>query len=195
MELLDISVSGSKNGTAATNEQIEIRGPTLERISKTLATDKDGGIEVTFNEDGARQFKDDLLVRLADKGQLYPDAKVNMACRLAGEKYYADWYGAGMGGLQAIDYGKVRSGQGGSGSSLPPSQIARQARDAYRAARAALPVKYRKVVELILLQDQDLVSAGKAATGSAVSATCRAVAVERFTAGLLFLARHYVMAR
>ncbi len=29
------------------------------------------------------------------------------ACLLAGEKYYADWYGAEMGGLKAIDYGKV----------------------------------------------------------------------------------------
>jgi hypothetical protein len=71
-----------------------------------------------------------------------------------------------VGGLQAIDYGKVRSGQGGSGSHLPPGGIAAQRRADYRAA---MPEKCRKVVELILLQDQDLTSAGKAASGSAVS--------------------------
>ena len=194
MELLDISVSGSKVAKPTPTEQI-ITGPTFERIRKSITTDKDGGLEVIFNEDGARQFKDELLVRLADKGQLWPDATTNAALRLAGEKYYADWYGAGMGGLQAIDYGKVRSGQGGSGSHLPPGRIAAQCRANYRAARAAMPDKCRKVVELILLQDQDLVSAGKAATGSSVRATCRAVAIERFTFGLYLLAKHYVMVK
>jgi hypothetical protein len=184
MELLDISISGKP------------AGPTLERIKKTLATDKDGGLEVIFNEDGARWFKDELLVRMADKGQLYPDATINMACRLAGEKYYADWYGAGMGGLQAIDYGKVRSGQGGSGSHLPPGRMAAQCREAYRAARAAMPGHYRKPVELILLDGQsDLAAVGKAITGSATAVTCRAVAIERFTFGLYLLAKHYAIAK
>jgi hypothetical protein len=194
MQILDISVSGTKAAKPTPTEQINT-GPTLERIRKSVATDAEGGLEVIFNEDGARQFKDELLVRLADKGQLWPDATINAACHLAGEKYYADWYGAGMGGLKAIDYGKVSGGQAGSGSSLPPSQMARQARVAYRAARAAMPDKCRKVVELILLQDQDLVSAGKAASGSAVPATCRAVAIERFTFGLYLLAQHYVLVK
>jgi hypothetical protein len=184
MELLDISISGKK------------AGPTLERISKTFATDKEGGLEVTFNQDGARQFKDELIARLADKGQRYPDAKINAACHLAGEKYYADWYGAGMGGLKAIDYGKVSGGKGGSGSHLPPSRMAAQCRENYRAARAALLAKYRKPVELILLDGQsDLVAVGRAITGSPTARTCRAVAIERFTAGLYLLARHYVLVK
>jgi hypothetical protein len=53
--------------------------------------------------EGARQFTDELLIRLASKGQLYPDATINKACEDAGLRYYADWYGSNMGGLQAID--------------------------------------------------------------------------------------------
>ena len=97
MQILDISIS--KTAKPTPTEHINT-GPTLERINKSDATI--GGV----TEDGARWFKDELLVRLADKGKLYPDAKINAACHLAGEKYYTDWYGSGMGGLQAIDYGK-----------------------------------------------------------------------------------------
>jgi hypothetical protein len=183
LQILDISISKVAKPTPVC--VVLDSDATPERLARSG--------ESIVTEDGARQFKDELLVRLADKGQLWPDATVNMALRLAGEKYYADWYGAGMGGLQAIDYGKVRSGQGGSGSHLPPGRIAAQCRANYRAARAAMPDKCRKVVELILLQNQDLVSAGKAASGSAVPATCRAVAIERFTFGLYLLAKHYVL--
>jgi hypothetical protein len=186
--LLDISISGRKIP--------KVEQPTLYRASNIpdvdIATpERLRKSKSTVTEDGARQFKDELLVRLADKGQLYPDATINLACKLAGEKYYADWYGSNMSSLQAIDYGKVRSGQGGSGSHLPPGRIAAKCREAHRAARAAMPDKCRKVVELILLQDQDLVSAGKAATGSSAPSMCRAVAIERFTFGLYLLAKHY----
>lgn len=149
--------------------------------------------ESIITADGARQFQDELLIRLARKGQLWPDQRTNEACQLAGEKYYADWYASGMGGLQAIDYGKVSGGQGGSGSAMPPSRIAAQQRASYRAARAALPAKYRKPVELILLEGQsDLVAVGKAITGSKDRSIARSVAIERFTAGLYMLAKHYV---
>jgi hypothetical protein len=193
MQILDISISGRKIP--------KVEQPTLYKARNiadvdTATPDRLAKSDSTITEDGTRQFNDELLVRMASKGQLYPDAKINAACHLAGEKYYADWYGAGMGGLQAIDYGKVRSGQGGSGSHLPPSQMARQAREAYRAARAALPVKCRKPLELILLDGQsDLVAVGKAITGSATPRTCRAVAIERFTFGLYLLAKHYVMVK
>jgi hypothetical protein len=186
--LLDISVSGTKTAKPTTKQIIS--GATLEQL-------QDATHERIFKSpseivEGTRVFKDDLLVRLADKGQLWPDPKINLALRAAGEKYFADWYGAGMGGLKAIDYGKQPGGQGGSGSHLAPSRIAAQCREAYRAARAVLPECTRKVVELILLQDQSLAAVGKAVTGSAVPHTCRSVAIERFTAGLYLLAKHYV---
>lgn len=156
---------------------------TPERLAKS---------DSSINEDGARVFRDELLIRLADKGQLYPDATINTACRLAGEKYYADWYGSNMSPLKAIDYGKVSGGPGGSGSHLPPGRIAAKCREEYRAARALLGSKYRKAVELILLEGQsDLISVGKAISGSASPHTCRSVAIERFTAGLYMLAAHY----
>lgn len=139
-----------------------------------------------------RQFQDELLTRMGSKGQLYPDAKINEACQLAGEKYYADWYGAGMGGLQAIDYGKVQGGQGGAGSSMPPSRMAAQSRANYRAARAVLGSKYRRPLEAVILEGcGDLVAIGRTASGAASPHTARAVAIERFTAGLYLLARHY----
>ena len=144
------------------------------------------------NADGARVFRDDLLTRLADKGHLWPDKETNQALQMAGIKYHEDWYGSGMGGLQAIDYGKVSGGQGGSGSSMPASRMAAQARANYRAARAVMPAKYRKPVELILLEGQtDLVAVGKLMTGAASPHTARSVAIERLTAGLYLLAKHY----
>jgi hypothetical protein len=144
--------------------------------------------------DGTRQFQDELLVRMASKGQLYPDATINAALLAAGTKYHEDWYGAGMGGLQAIDYGKVSGGQGGSGSSMPASRIAAQHRANYRAARKAVPAKYRRPVEAILLEGQsDLVAIGKAISGAASPHTARSVAIERFTTGLYLLALHYKM--
>jgi hypothetical protein len=77
--------------------------------------------ESTVTAEGARQFSDGLLERMAAKGQLYPDATINQACADAGARYHSDWYGSNMGGLQAIDYGKVQGGQGGSGSHMPVS--------------------------------------------------------------------------
>lgn len=147
----------------------------------------------TINADGARKFEDELLVRMAGKGQLWPDQKVNEALLLAGTKYYEDWYNGGMGGLQAIDYGKVSGGQGGQGgSAMPASRMAAQARANYRAARAVLPAKYRKPLEAIILDGlSDLVAVGKAASGAASPHTARAVAIERFTAGLYLLSGHY----
>ena len=134
----------------------------------------------------------ELLERLADKGQLYPDKTINESLRIAGEKYYEDWYNGGMSGLQAIDYGKVSGGQGGSCSSMPPSRMAAQARARYREARAYVGVKYRKALEAVLLEGQtDLVAVGKALTGAASPHTARSVAIERFTAGLFLLDKHY----
>jgi hypothetical protein len=163
-------------------------------VDNDIATpDRLAKSDSALSDDGARIFADELLVRMASKGQLWPDAKANEACLMAGTKYYEDWYSSGMGGLQAIDYGKVSGGQGGSGSSMPPSRMAAQHRANYRAARAAIPAKYRKPLEAIILEGQsDLVAVGKAATGAASPHTARAVAIERFTAGLYLLAKHYV---
>jgi hypothetical protein len=163
-----------------------IQDATPERLAKT------NGALPTFNAAGARILNDSLLERLADKGQLYPDAGINAVLKQAGERYYADWYGAGMSTLIAIDYGKVQGGGGGANSGIPVGRIQTQCRDSYRAARKALTPKYRKAVEAILIEGQsDLVGVGKALSGAASPHTCRAVAIERFTAGLLFLAKHY----
>jgi hypothetical protein len=142
--------------------------------------------------DGVRQMQDSLLDRLAEKGHLYPDAGMNAALKVAGEKYYEDWYGTGLSPLIAIDYGKVSGGGGGDGIGV--GSIQTRCRDSYRAARKALTPVYRKAVEPILLEGQtDLVALGKALSGAASPHTCRAVALERFKAGLLILARHYVL--
>lgn len=162
---------------------------TPERLAKSSG-------ESIVTTDGARQFQDELLTRMARRGQLYPDAKINEALHMAGVKYYEDWYGSGMGGLQAIDYGKVSGGQGGAGSAMPASRVAAQHRANYRAARAAVPTKWRKPLEAILLEGQsDLVAVGRASTGASQPHMCRAVAIERFTTGLYLLAKHYVLVR
>jgi hypothetical protein len=141
--------------------------------------------------DGVRYMQDSLLERLAEKGHLYPDAGMNAALKVAGEKYHEDWYTAGLSPLIAIDYGKVSGGGGGAGGF---SQKQAKSRDSYNAARKALTPVYRKAVEPVLLEGQtDLVALGKALSGAASPHTCRAVALERFKAGLLLLARHYVL--
>ena len=121
-----------------------------------------------------------LLARMADKGQLWPDAKINMTCKLAGEKFYADWFGA---------YGKERRGQ--VGQTLPQGTIAAQCRKDYRTARAELDPRFRKPVELILLDGEPLLAVGKSVTDYANTSICRSIAIERFTAGLFLLAQHY----
>jgi hypothetical protein len=70
MALLDISINGTKppkpisyTARVAINDDIA----TPERLARS---------EPTINEDGVRQFKDELLVRLADKGQLDPCKKL-----------------------------------------------------------------------------------------------------------------------
>ena len=80
-----------------------------------------------------------LLARMADKGQLWPDAKINMTCKLAGEKFYADWFGA---------YGKERRGQ--VGQTLPQGTIAAngpcRTRSQIQEAGRVDPVRRRAVV-------------------------------------------------
>jgi hypothetical protein len=57
-----------------------------------------------------------------------------------------------------------------------------------------MPAKYRKPLEAIILEGQsDLVAIGKVITGASQAHTNRAVAIERFTAGLYLLAKHYVL--
>jgi hypothetical protein len=183
--MFDISVTGKAKPTRPEVSNDDIATP--ERLAKSASA---------LAPNGARVFKDELLDRLAVKGQLYPDPTINEACRLAGERYYADWYGSNMSALKAIDYGKVSGGKGASGSQIAPGGIALHCRKNYRAARAVLGDKYRKPVEAILLEGQsDLVTVGKSITGAANPRTCRAVAIERFTAGLYLLAKHYRLAQ
>jgi hypothetical protein len=72
MEVLDISVSGTKAAKPTPVCVVLDSDATHERIAKTPS-------EMV---EGTRQFKDELLVRLADKGQLWPDATINAACHL-----------------------------------------------------------------------------------------------------------------
>ncbi|WFU84367.1 hypothetical protein QA645_16985 [Bradyrhizobium sp. CIAT3101] len=138
-----------------------------------------------------RQFRKSLLERLAEQGKLYPDAMLNAALKVAGDKYYEDWYGAGMSTLIGIDYGRVRTG-GGSGGGLPVGRLQTQSRERYRAARDTLPDVYRRPVDMILLDGQDdLAAVGVALTGAKCPKTARAVGLERFKVGLFLLAQHY----
>jgi hypothetical protein len=166
-----------------TAEQIQIlEDATPERIAH--ANDN-----FSFTQEGARQFTDDLLSRMARKGQLYPNKVINEACAAAGRRYYEDWYSSRLDTLAAIDYGKV-SGGGGEGricqrvtSWLPSATIiARHARPRGEVSATA---------RIDALQEQDLVGVGRNVSGAASPHACRAVAIERFTAGLYLLAKHY----
>jgi hypothetical protein len=141
--------------------------------------------------DGVRRFQDGVLVRLHKKGALYPAKDINDALYAAGEKYYGDWFGSNMDPLKAMNYEAVSGGGSGSDTRLPASHIQLMMRNDYRRAREFLGTKYRKAVELLVLEDQELVAAGAKLSGASSPHACRAVAIERLTAGLFLLAKHY----
>lgn len=165
----------------------QIEEPTLERLAHSNDNIR--------TADGAVQFQDSILVKMAAKGQLYPDRDINRSLLAAGEKYYADWSAGFSQGLKAIDYGKASGGGGGAASHMPASQLQALARGEYRKAREVLGRKYRPAVELLLLEEQDVLATGAKISGAASPHTCRAVAIERFTTGLYLLAVHYGLLR
>lgn len=167
-----------------TEEQIEANG---DATPERLAHANDNHVLIK----GVRNFEDELIMRLAKRGGLYPDRIINGRLLEAGERYYSDFYMANLSPLAAIDYGKV-SGGGGNGSGMPVSEMQAIRRNAWRAAKAYIGKKYSQVVDLVLLEGQnDLVAVGAKASGLASPHACRAVATERLTAGLFLLNKHY----
>lgn len=145
-------------------------------------------------ETGTRTFKDEPLQRLAAKGRLDPDKEINTRLYQAGERYWEDYYLSNMSPLASFDPTRVFSGGGDSGGGMPLSERQAIARSAHRAAVAAVPARFLKVVDRVVLQFQpDLVAVGREACGKANPDACREVAIERLVAGLWVLARHYGM--
>lgn len=141
---------------------------------------------------GIRTFKDEPLQRLHARNELWRnDSVMNQRLLEAGERYYKDYYVSNMDPLASFDPTRVFSGNSG-GQGMPASQSQAVARADFRKAVKAVPAKYLKVVDRVVLQFQgDLVAIGHEATGSASRHTCRAVATERLSAGLYLLAKHY----
>ena len=74
---------------------------------------------------------------------------------------------------------------------MPASEAQAQMRKAHRKARAYLGKKYAEALELLVLNEQDLIAAGKKMGRVAHERAARAIAQERLTAGLFLLAKHY----
>lgn len=143
---------------------------------------------------GLRTFKDEPLQRLAARGKLDPDKDTNARLFQAGERYWENYYLANMSPLASFDPTRVFSGGGDSGGGMPLSERQAIARSAHRGAIAAVPVRFLRVCDRVILQFQgDLVAVGREACGKANPDACREVAIERLVAGLWGLARYYGM--
>lgn len=141
---------------------------------------------------GTRTFKDEPLQRLASRGKLDNDQDTNKRLFEAGERYWENYYLANMSPLASFDPTRVFSGGGDSGGGMPLSERQAIARSSHRGAIAAVPARYLKVVDRVVLEFQsDLVAVGREACGKANPDACREVAVERLIAGLWGLAGYY----
>lgn len=140
---------------------------------------------------GIRTFKDEPLQRLATAGRLDPNEDTNARLFQAGERYWENYYLSNMSPLAAFDPTRVYSAGGGGFTLSERQEIARSA---HRGAIAAVPARFLKVVDRVVLQFQgNLVAVGREACGKANPDACREVAIERLVAGLWGLAAYYGM--
>lgn len=156
---------------------------TPERLNKA-------GEDVATLE-GVRYLADTPLQRLYNRGALSRDPAMNARLFDAGEKFYRDWYLSGMETLAAQDITRQGSGDG-CASGMPASERQAIHRQAWRKANEKLGARYRKVVELVVLEgNTDLVAVGKDVSGYAKRETARAVGLDRLIGGLEILEEHY----
>lgn len=171
---------------------ITITPPTKQRLRHAaspavLAPD---GTELVAANDNVRvdpitrayHLADSPIARLAGQGKITPIQ------RQAAERFFADYYNAGLAPLGAVDYSKVMV-DGSKSSSTSDFRFA--ASDRYRAATGALSTGVLKIVDRIVLREMPVETAGRDVTGRKDAKQARAVAMFALTEGLDTLALHY----
>jgi hypothetical protein len=142
--------------------------------------------------DGVRRIIESPLDKMHAKGQLDSDKTLNDILYSAGRNYYQNFYYGGLAGIGGIDYSRI--GGGGDTSPahmMPRSEFALRHRLEIRGARAALPSRYRNIVDLIILDERTISDIAIDVTNYRDPVSARAVAKERFIVALQLLASYY----
>lgn len=130
----------------------------------------------------AYHFTDTPVDRLQAAGKL-----TNVQAEAA-QRFYADFYAAGLSPLGAIDYSKDHV------DGTPPtwqSDYRMSASDRYRSACGSMTAQTRKFVDRVVLREMSVEAAGRDVTGRANAREARAVAMDRLSEGLNDLAVFY----
>ncbi len=139
---------------------------------------------VVDRKTGTHTMQDSPVRRMHKDGRL-TDAQLDAA-----ERYYADWYAAGMAPLGAVDYGRPMV-DGHSPKTESDYRVGAAQR--WRRARTDLGA-LGQVVDRVVLEEQSLEAAG-ADLGWTGASQRRAVATDRLRLGLDVLARRYGLVR
>jgi hypothetical protein len=155
---------------------------------KRLA-DNDNVVEL-----GVRRFLDHPLASLHAREALDESAEMNEILYVAGVRYASDVNAARLdGAIRSPDYASpiVDGGRGGSAAERVAGAV-----DRVRRAWACLGPRYRAVVDAVVIEERsDLVTVGREFGSARHERAARALAVERLSAGLFLLARHYGLCR
>lgn len=110
----------------------------------------------------------------------------------AGQRYYSDWYHAGLSGIGAIDYSAANgAGAGSAPHMMPLTGLMALKRAEHRKARAALADQERAVLEAVVLEERSFTEAAKDATGIRNKQPALREGKRLLSAALSALERHY----
>lgn len=155
--------------------------PTFERLA--FANDN-------FTVDPATRayrMRDTPLDRLHRTGLLHADHDINDMLHVAGQRYQADHFAAGLSPLGAQDYERpIVDGASPKGE----SDYRVGAYERHRSARNDLGSFFGPVTHSVVVQEQSLKSAGRS-LGIGNAPQARAVALDRLREGLRILAKGY----
>ena len=120
--------------------------------------------------------------------RLHAAGKLTIWQKQAAEKYFADYYAAGLAPLGAVDYGKAMvDGTSPSGH----SDYRFSAVDRWRNAGKTLSAGTLKIIDRVVLREMSIELAGRDVSGRKDPGQARAVAMFVLVDGLDTLARHY----
>ena len=133
---------------------------------------------------GATRISDAPVDRLFNAG------KIDKTQHEAGQRYYADWYAAGLAPLGAIDYGKP---QVDGSKPTEVSEFRMAAVDRCNRATRSMG-RNRRTIDMVVLLEQGVEAAGRE-VGFRNAPQARAVGLDRLRAGLDDLAKFYKLVR
>ena len=154
---------------------------------------QDGRPTVATIERRRVRMDDAPLARLATRGMLAPgDRLLNMALKVAGDRYYQLWFN-GTPSLCAMDPSRPVVSGGGGPSSLWSTERRLHSYSVWLAASLRVYPKHRAVVDGVTLHEREPVELGRVASGCVDVGRATAVALDHLRLGLWEIANHFGM--